>query len=185
VDDNAEFANLQSEDVVMGSDNEDVEEEPRERISSDQLRKELREAAQQDVPEALDPHDVRWVDAEDDEEAQTIAVKTVSMRRVAHRRSNQGHADADFAFERPVGAFTEPDRMQKWARTEARTKHNGTGRSAVGAAVTGHKAKVKAGGGSLRTLASGSTSTMAVVPPKPVKAASMLSVVSDKSSRFG
>ena len=154
------------------------------------------------IPEALDPHDVRWVDAEDDEEPHTIAVKTVSMRRVLHRPSNQGHADADFAFEvsrfppfacilsdtffqRPVGAFTEPDRMQKWARSEARTKHNGTGRSAVGAAVTGHKAKVKAGGGSLRTLTSGSASTMAVVPPKPVKVASMLSVVSDKSSRFG
>ena len=82
-------------------------------------------------------------------------------------------------------AFVEPDRMQKWARSEARTKNNGTGRSAVGAAVTGHKAKVRAGGGSLRTLASGSTSIVTAAPPKPVKAASMLSVVSDKSSRFG
>jgi mediator of replication checkpoint protein 1 len=82
-------------------------------------------------------------------------------------------------------ASVEPDRMQKWAKTEARTKNNGTGRSAIGAAVTGHKAKVKAGGGSLRTLAPSSASAVPVVPPKPVKAASMLSVVSDKSSRFG
>ena len=48
MDDNDEFANLQSEDVVMGSDNEDAEEETRESVSYDKLRKELREAAQQD-----------------------------------------------------------------------------------------------------------------------------------------
>ena len=84
-----------------------------------------------------------------------------------------------------MATHIEPDRIQKWAKSEARTKNNGTGRSAVGAAVTGHKAKVKAGGGSLRTLASDSTSTVPVAPSKPVKAASMLSVVSDKSSRFG
>jgi mediator of replication checkpoint protein 1 len=80
--------------------------------------------------------------------------------------------------------FAEPDRIQKWAKGEARSANKGTGRSAVGAAVTGHKAKVKAGGGSLRTLASGSVSTMAAAPRKPVKSASALSVLSDKSDRF-
>jgi mediator of replication checkpoint protein 1 len=74
--------------------------------------------------------------------------------------------------------------MQQWAKSEARTKNNGTGRSAVGAAVTGHKAKVKAGGGSLRTLASGSTSSVPVTLRKPVKTASVLSTVSDKRSQF-
>jgi len=84
-----------------------------------------------------------------------------------------------------MAAYTEPDRLQKWAKSEARTKNHGTGRSAVGAAITGHIAKVKAGGGSLRALASGSPSTAPVISSKPAKAASMLSVLSDKSSRFG
>lgn len=75
--------------------------------------------------------------------------------------------------------------LANWARGESRTKNIGTGRSAVGAAVTGHKAKVKMGGGSLRTVSSGSASTTAVAPRKPVKAPSMLAAVSDKSSRFG
>jgi len=74
--------------------------------------------------------------------------------------------------------------MQKWAKSEARTKNNGTGRSAVGAAVTGHKAKVKAGGGSLRTLPSGSTSSVPVASRKPVKTASVLSTLSDKRGQF-
>jgi mediator of replication checkpoint protein 1 len=77
--------------------------------------------------------------------------------------------------------------MQKWAKSEARTKNNGTGRSAVGAAVTGHKAKVKAGGGSLRTLPSGSTSSAPSAPVtsrKLVKTASVLSTLSDKRGQF-
>ena len=130
-----------------------------------------------------------------------MAVKNVSTRVVSSRQK-QSERDMEFTFEvrpfitllhipsdvflqRPTTTFVEPDRMQKWAKGEARTKNNGTGRSAVGVAVTGHKAKVKAGGGSLRTLASGSASTAAVVPRKPGKAATLLSVVSDKSSRFG
>jgi mediator of replication checkpoint protein 1 len=48
VDDNDEFVNLQSEDIVMGSADED-EEEPRETVSYDDIRRQLREAAQQDA----------------------------------------------------------------------------------------------------------------------------------------
>lgn len=40
-----EFANLRSEDVVMASDNEDPEEEPRATISYDEIQRELREVA--------------------------------------------------------------------------------------------------------------------------------------------
>lgn len=75
--------------------------------------------------------------------------------------------------------------LSNWAKGETRTKNIGTGRSAVGAAVTGHKAKAKAGGGSLRTTASSSTSTAATAPRKLCKVPTMLAVVSDKSSRFG
>jgi len=166
----------------MGSDHESGGEA--ETISYDDIRRELREAVQYDeVPETLDPHDIGWIDAEDDEEGHAIQVKTVLMQHPFYRRPNQGNGETEFTFSRPIAASAEPDRMQKWAKSEARTKNNGTGRSAVGAAVTGHKAKVKAGGGSLRTLASASTAP--IIPPKPVKTTSMLSVVSDKSSRFG
>jgi mediator of replication checkpoint protein 1 len=46
VDDNDEFANLRSEDVVMSSDNENAEEEPTETFSHDDIRRAIREAAQ-------------------------------------------------------------------------------------------------------------------------------------------
>lgn len=46
VDDNDEFANLRSEDAVMGSDNENAEEEPTEIVTHDDIRRAIREAAQ-------------------------------------------------------------------------------------------------------------------------------------------
>jgi len=78
-------------------------------------------------------------------------------------------------------------KLRSWARGQG-NGNQGTGRSAVGAAITGHaKAKVKTGGGSLRTgqVATASKSTVtAPVPRKVEKGRSMLSVVSDRSSRF-
>lgn len=50
--------------------------------------------------------------------------------------------------------------------------------------MTGHKKLVKSGAGSLRSLPGGKTESMAAIPRKPVKTSSLLSVVSDKSSRF-
>lgn len=77
--------------------------------------------------------------------------------------------------------------MRSWARGQG-GGNQGTGRSAVGAAITGHaKTKVKTGGGSLRTTqaATGSNSVSgAPVPRKLEKGRSMLSSVSDRSSRF-
>jgi hypothetical protein len=50
------------------------------------------------VPETLDLHDVKWIDDEDNEEGQAIAVKTVSTRRASYRPPNKGH-DTEFTFE--------------------------------------------------------------------------------------
>jgi len=78
-------------------------------------------------------------------------------------------------------------KLRSWARGQG-SGNQGTGRSAVGAAITGHaKAKVKTGGGSLRTgqVATGSQSMSSASAPRKVeKGRSMLSVVSDRSSRF-
>jgi mediator of replication checkpoint protein 1 len=79
----------------------------------------------------------------------------------------------------------EKIKLRSWAKGQGNGNH-GTGRSAVGAAITGHtKAKVKTGGGSLRTgqVATGSQSTSST-PREVEKGRSMLSVVSDRSSRF-
>jgi mediator of replication checkpoint protein 1 len=79
----------------------------------------------------------------------------------------------------------EKIKLRSWARGQGRGNY-GTGQSAVGAAVTGHtKAKAKAGGGSLRTgqVATRSQSTSST-PREVEKGRSMLSVVSDRSSRF-
>lgn len=74
--------------------------------------------------------------------------------------------------------------MTKWASGEKNFRNIGTGRSTGGAAVTGHKKQVKSGAGSLRSLPGGKKESAAVIPRKPVRTPSMLSVVSDKSSRF-
>jgi len=89
----------------------------------------------------------------------------------------------------PPKRSTENDHQKEawrsWAKDMAH-QHKGTGRSANGAAVTGH-AKAKSGGGSLRsasTVGDGAGSSKAG-PGKLTKARSMLSTVSDRSSRFG
>jgi mediator of replication checkpoint protein 1 len=83
---------------------------------------------------------------------------------------------------------SDRERLQLTAWAKGETRNAGTGRSAVGAAVTGHsKPKVKAGGGTLRagTLAtSGSESSKVQEQRRPTRAPSMLSKVSDRSDRF-
>lgn len=51
------------------------------------------------IPEPLDPHDVEWVDADDDEERSTMSIKDVSARIIPNRRLKQGQADVEFTFE--------------------------------------------------------------------------------------
>lgn len=89
------------------------------------------------------------------------------------------------SFQRPNSLENKDrKRMAKWATGEKNFRNMGTGRSTGGVAVTGHKKLVKNGAGSLRSLPGGKTESTAVIPRKPVKTDSLLSVVSDKSSRF-
>lgn len=134
----------------------------------------------------LDPTNTDWIDqsAEDDPVGVRVNVKSHQTARTT-RRPN--HGNVDFDIEAPKRS-TENDSEQKqwisWAKDQG-GRHHGTGRSATGAAVTGH-AKVKRGGGSLRpktTSASGSESRAG--SSRLSKAPSMLSAVSDRSSRFG
>jgi mediator of replication checkpoint protein 1 len=79
--------------------------------------------------------------------------------------------------------------MQSWATVENKSRNVGTGRSAVGAAVTGHnKAKVKTGGGSLRSGQLAATSSAFSGPSHPRKllraVPSVLAGVADRSARF-
>lgn len=81
----------------------------------------------------------------------------------------------------------EKVKLRSWARGQG-SGNQGTGRSAVGAAITGHaKTKVKTGGGSLRVGQAAATSKSTVtasVSRKVEKGRSMLSLVSDRSTRF-
>ncbi|KAF7978296.1 hypothetical protein HWV62_887 [Athelia sp. TMB] len=191
-DDNAEFAYLQTEDQDFVMDSEeggavgDDSEDPPVTVSVHELRDQLRAAAREnpvdEEREEFDSFDVSWVEGlEEDNDGQDVRVKTVSrMTRVSRQ-----HIDRDIDMERPTTIHADSEHAQAWARKEGKnTRNAGTGRSAVGAAVTGHKAKAKAGGGSLRSLPSASASTAAAAR-RPVKTSStMLSVLSDKSSRF-
>lgn len=75
-------------------------------------------------------------------------------------------------------------RLAAWARTESKAMNKGTGRSAISAAITGHrKPKVKAGGGSLRPNAVASGSSLKT-HRRAVKVQSALAKVSDRSGLF-
>ncbi|KZP13040.1 hypothetical protein FIBSPDRAFT_1049618 [Athelia psychrophila] len=188
-DDNAEFAYLQTgEDtpmVVEEGGDMDEGSEPPVTITAQELREQLRAAARQnpvdDEREELDPEDLSWMDPEEEKDDLGARVKAVS-RTVRARQ----HIDRDIDMERPTVAHTDSEKTHAWARKESKNSRNaGTGRSAVGAAVTGHKSKAKAGGGSLRSVLPSASASTAAPARRPVRVSStMLSVLADKSGRF-
>lgn len=151
--------------------------------------------------EELDPEDLSWMDPEEEKDDLGARVKAVS-RTVRARQ----HIDRDIDMEvrrlsmictyfqpcidvvsqRPTVAHTDSEKTHAWARKESKNSRNaGTGRSAVGAAVTGHKSKAKAGGGSLRSVLPSASASTAAPARRPVRVSStMLSVLADKSGRF-
>ncbi|KAG2148095.1 MRC1-like domain-containing protein [Suillus clintonianus] len=188
IDDDLEFVHLQA-DTRMVSEDED--EETRKVVLIEDLNAELREAARsRETFETLDPEDISWIDRADDENDENVAVKVMTERSSNAPAKRPTVTHSDFGLERPNRIFEndqEKTKLRSWARGQG-GGNQGTGRSAVGAAITGHaKAKVKTGGGSLRTAqaATGSNSiSSAPVPRKLEKGRSMLSSVSDRSSRF-
>ncbi|KAF8845644.1 hypothetical protein BDN67DRAFT_1033013 [Paxillus ammoniavirescens] len=187
VDEDDEFKHLR-EDVVMGEDDVQAEEpEERETVSVDEVRQRLREVAQDNtVVEALDSEDTSWIDqlmTNEDDDAVRVKVMQHRPSKTTTRRPNLGQVDFD--GERPKQhAESEQQRKQmlSWAKGQNH-RHHGTGRSGNGAAVTGH-AKVKSGGGSLRSAQPSSLGGVSEPRNTVSKAPSMLSTVSDRSGRF-
>ncbi|KAG1874779.1 MRC1-like domain-containing protein, partial [Suillus subalutaceus] len=187
IDDGLEFAHLQT-DTRMVSEDED--EETGDVVLTEDLNAELREAARnRETFETLDLEDTSWIDGVDENDNH-VPVKVMAERsnNAPAKRSAPSHTD--LVLERPNRILEndqEKTKLRSWARGQG-GGNQGTGRSVVGAAITGHaKAKVKTGGGSLRTTqtATGSNSvSSAPVPRKLEKGRSMLSSVSDRSSRF-
>ncbi|KAL4082002.1 hypothetical protein V8B97DRAFT_1879878 [Scleroderma yunnanense] len=177
-----EFKHLQ--DVPMEADEEEPEQ--RESVTTDEIRDRVREMARNQTEiKPLDPTNTEWIEQPMDDDHDGVKVKVVNQRSNRTRRPN--HANVEFDAERPKRS-TENDHEKKTLRLWAKdmgNQHKGTGRSANGAAVTGH-AKVKSGGGSLRSasMTNAGNETKAG-PSKLSKAQSMLSTVSDRSSRFG
>lgn len=147
----------------------------------------------------LDPTDTDWTEAMDDD-PDGVKIKVVMHRpnKVATRRVLNAEFDAEvrglptlpsrivLTHPQPPKRLAENDHQKKVWRSWAKDvghQHKGTGRSANGAAVTGH-AKVKGGGGSLRSTSTGHPEAKPG-PSKLSKARSMLSTVSDRSSKFG
>ncbi|KAH7888042.1 hypothetical protein F5I97DRAFT_944152 [Phlebopus sp. FC_14] len=185
-DDDDEFAHLREAAPVI--DDDAAENEEREMVSVDEIRTRLREAAQNNMEvEVLNPEDTSWVDetmADDDD--YMLRFKVMDKRLGKGRRPNVGIGPLEFDAERPK-RHMENEQQQKMLRSWAKgqgNRHHGTGRSANGAAVTGHAAKVMNGGGSLRSARLGVASETRTAPSKVSKAPSMLSTVSDRSSRF-
>lgn len=150
----------------------------------------------------LDPTDTDWIEQPMENDQNGVKVKVVMQRanRMVTRRPN--HVNVEFDAEvsgltvpigngpnisQPPKRSAENDHQKEawrsWAKDMAH-QHKGTGRSANGAAITGH-AKAKSGGGSLRSTSTVSDENAKAGPSKLTKARSMLSTVSDRSSRFG
>ncbi|KAG2361993.1 hypothetical protein BDR07DRAFT_1407958 [Suillus spraguei] len=188
VDDDLEFVHLKT-DAPMVSEDED--EETGAVVSTNDLNAELREAARnRETVETLDLEDTSWIDGADEENDSHVPIKVMSERSNDAPAKRPALSHTDFGLERPNRILEndqEKTKLRSWARGQG-CGNQGTGRSVVGAAITGHaKAKVKTGGGSLRTTqaATGSNSvSSAPVPRKLEKGRSMLSSVSDRSSRF-
>ncbi|KAG1820532.1 MRC1-like domain-containing protein [Suillus subaureus] len=188
IDDDLEFAHLQTDARTVS---EDEDGETGEMVSIEDLNAELREAAKKrETLEALDPEDTSWIDGVDEENDNHVPVKVMAERSNNAPAKRPALPHTDFGLERPNRILEndkEKTKLRSWARGQG-DGNQGTGRSVVGAAITGHaKAKVKTGGGSLRTTqaATGSNSvSSAPVPRKLEKGRSMLSSVSDRSSRF-
>jgi len=180
--------------LVRQEGEEETDGDSQEVVTATEVRERLREMARQnEVWETLDPNDVSWLDRDhsQDEDEGRIRIKAVSLmsKRPAPRRSRD-QVDFDGNFEAPERLENEQERarMSSWAKSEGKSRNVGTGRSAVGAAVTGHRGKprVKAGGGSLRTAQASSSGSTGIDPRKVtvLKTSSMLAVVADRSLRF-
>ncbi|KAF9224303.1 hypothetical protein BS17DRAFT_779610 [Gyrodon lividus] len=188
VDEDDEFKHLREDDVVMADDDAQADEpEKRETVSVDEVRQRLREMAQDNTEvDTLDPEDTSWIDQSmTNEDDDMVQVKVMQHRpnKTTTRRSNPGQVDFD--GEQPKRhAESEQQRKQmlSWAKGQSH-RHQGTGRSSNGAAVTGH-GKVKSGGGSLRSAQPSSLGAMNETRNKVSKAPSMLSTVSNRSGRF-
>ncbi|KAG1792446.1 MRC1-like domain-containing protein [Suillus plorans] len=188
IDDDLEFVHLQA-DTRMVSEDED--EETGKVVTTEDLNAELREAARnRETFESMDLEDTSWIDGADEEIDHHVPVKVMVERSNNAPAKRPALSHTDFGLERPNRILEndqEKTKLRSWARGQG-GGNQGTGRSVVGAAITGHaKAKVKAGGGSLRTTqaASGSNSvSSAPVPRRLEKGRSMLSSVSDRSNRF-
>ncbi|KAJ6510156.1 hypothetical protein C8R47DRAFT_1096888 [Mycena vitilis] len=168
--DDPELAYLRQTQPEVGQEAEmesDDESEP-EVITQKELFERMREVARQEsVEPAMDVDDLSWMeDGDSDGETRT---KVVTRQREV--RNNL------------VGGPREHERMNQWAKTEARSRNNaGTGRASGRNAVTGQMGRAKTGGGSLRTGPSGAKpETRRAVQGRP---SVLATVASDRSTRF-
>lgn len=180
-----EFKHLHG--VPVESDGDDDPE--RESVTVFEVHERVREVARNTLAvKPLDPTNTDWIDESTEDDPVDVRVKVVShqtTRTSITRRPN--HSNVVFDVEAPKRS-TENDSEQKqwisWAKDQG-GRHYGTGRSATGAAVTGH-AKVKRGGGSLRSKGTGVVGNESRAGSSRLsKTPSMLSAVSDRSSKFG
>lgn len=178
-----EFKHLR--DAPTNESDDDDEPEP-ESISVSEVLERVREAARNpSAVKPLDPTNTDWIDEPTADDPVGVRVKVMSRPTRTSRRPNHGNVDFDVeAPKRSIENDSEQKQWLSWAKDQG-GRHHGTGRSATGAAVTGH-AKVKSGGGSLRSrVTNGADNEPKAGTSRLSKAPSMLSAVSDRSSRFG
>jgi len=173
----------------MSGEDEDEDEETSKVISTEALNDEIREAVENNKAfDTLDPEDISWIDRSEEENDDTVLVKVMTERPSKSHPKQPALSQTDpHGLERANRTMEndqEKIKLRSWARGQS-SGNQGTGLSVCGAAITGHtKAKVKAGGGSLRPSQMATGSTSESVARKLEKGRSMLSVVSDRSNRF-
>ncbi|KAJ7162546.1 hypothetical protein C8R43DRAFT_1123248 [Mycena crocata] len=172
--DDPELAYLQetqpeeAQDVDMESDDE--ENRVDRVITQRELTERLREAARQEEHEpALDVNDLSWMEREDSDGENQTVVRAINLRAGPARKAIDAIAD---------------ERLQRWAKTEGRSRNVGTGRASGRNAVTGQVAKAKSGGGSLRAGLQRSEKPAEARRPVKAQPSVLVGVASDRSSRF-
>ncbi|KAF8165077.1 hypothetical protein B0H34DRAFT_687709 [Crassisporium funariophilum] len=179
------------DDLYHEGGEEEVEEEQRF-ISPAEAKRLVREAAQQGLEEhdGMDVGNVSWIDAADEDDHPRVkAIITRQNPKARSRVFDVSEMDESMgpAFRTTATRMTASNKQ--WFAQEHKSRNAGNSRSVGGSAVTGHtKSKPKTASGSMSkaSLASGqSTSSASSVTSKQVKpAASMLSVIADKSRHF-
>ncbi|KIY45904.1 hypothetical protein FISHEDRAFT_76138 [Fistulina hepatica ATCC 64428] len=189
-----ELVGFKDDNESEAEEKEDGEdEEPQIEVSPEQIRREVLEAAKRGVIEdtpIMDPNDVSYVDASDDDDdgrVVNVTVKTAQKRvlRAVPRDGLEPEAETGFSMTRTIESEATRQRLGAWADKEQKWQPKYVGRGPSGkTSVVTSRDKAKNGEGSHRGGQSVSNAPRRPVPKTRVKSSLMAAVDQAHIGRF-